>query len=61
MSKNACRMLGMIMMILSVFFIVAGLYFPKVGIDSIITTICLVVGIVLLIVGTVFYKILKTE
>jgi len=61
MSKNACRMLGMIMMILSVFFIAAGLYLPKAGIDSLITTICLVVGIVLLIIGTVFYKILKTE
>ena len=61
MSKNACRMIGMVSMLLSVFLIIAGLYLPKAGIASGITIPCLVAGLVLLTFGTIFYKIIKTE
>lgn len=61
MSKNACRMTGMILMLISVHLIIAGLYFPAAGVAKLITTFLLVTGIILLIAGIVFYKILKAE
>ena len=61
MSKNACRMTGMILMIISIFPIMAGLYFPAAGVETYITSLLLIVGIILLVAGTVFYKILKSE
>ncbi len=61
MSKNACRMTGMILMIISIFPIMAGLYFPAAGVGTYITLPLLIVGIILLVAGTVFYKILKSE
>jgi len=61
MSKNTCRILGIIMIIISVFFIIGGLYLPGAGIPSAVTVTSLVLGLVLLIIGIVFYKILKTD
>lgn len=61
MSKNACRLTGMILMLISVFLIIGGLYFPAAGVAAYITVSLLVTGIVMLVAGIVFYKILKTE
>ena len=61
MSKNTCKMIGFVAMIISVFLIMGGLYLPQAGIENNITIPCLVFGIVLLIFGIVFYKILKTD
>ncbi len=61
MSKNTSRMIGMITMIVSIFFLMGGLYLDQTGISHTVTTICLIIGVVLLITGTVFYKILKTD
>lgn len=61
MSKNTSRMIGMITMIVSVFFLMGGLYLGQAGISKIVTCVCLIAGVVLLITGTVFYKILKTD
>ncbi|MCR5616507.1 MAG: hypothetical protein K6F45_10130 [Saccharofermentans sp.] len=61
MSKNTCRLIGILLIILSVFMLIGGLYLPQAGIESAITVTCLVAGIVLLIAGIVFYKILKTD
>lgn len=61
MSKNTCRLLGILTMIISVFLLIGGLYLPQAGIAPVITVTSLVAGIVLLIVGIVFYKILKTD
>ncbi|MCR5166423.1 MAG: hypothetical protein K6C13_04290 [Oscillospiraceae bacterium] len=61
MSKNTCRMIGMIMMILSVFLLIGGLYLPQTDIPDGITSACTVSGLLLLITGIIFYKILKNE
>lgn len=61
MSKNACRMTGLILMLVSIFFLMAGLYLPYADIPSYITVICLVAGILLFMAGIVFYKILKAD
>jgi membrane-bound ClpP family serine protease len=61
MSKNASRMTGIILMILSVFLIIGGLYLPHAGIAAYITVSLLVAGIILLVLGIVFYKILKSD
>ncbi len=61
MSKNVCKMTGMILMIISVFLLMAGLYLPQAGISGTITIPCLVTGMVILLVGIIFYKILKNE
>ena len=61
MSKNAYRMTGIIMMIVSVFLLMGGLYLPQAGISSAVTTLCLVIGLILLITGIIFYKIIKTD
>ena len=61
MSKNACRITGIITIIISVFLLIGGLYLPQAGVAPHITITSLVIGIVLLVVGIVFYKILKTD
>ena len=61
MSKNTSRMIGMISMIVSIFFLIGGLYLDQAGISHTVTTVSLVLGVILLITGTVFYKILKTD
>ncbi|MCR4702071.1 MAG: hypothetical protein K5665_00215 [Saccharofermentans sp.] len=61
MSKNACRILGIVTIIISVFLIIGGLYLPQAGVMPQITITSLAAGIVLLIIGIVFYKILKTD
>ncbi len=61
MSKNTSRMIGMISMIISVFFLIGGLYLEQAGISHTVTTASLIAGVILLIAGTVFYKILKTD
>ena len=54
-------MIGIILMILSIFPIMAGLYFPHADVTSCITVTALVTGLIMLIAGIVFYKILKTD
>jgi len=54
-------MIGIILMILSIFPIMAGLYFPHANESSYITVTTLVVGLIMLVAGIVFYKILKTD
>ena len=54
-------MIGMIMMILSVFLLIGGLYLPQANISDEITDTCNVSGVLMLLVGIIFYKILKNE
>lgn len=61
MSKNQCRMTGFWMMLVSVFPILGGLYLKGEGIPDMVSFVCLIVGLVLLIIGIVFYKILIQE
>jgi len=61
MSKNTYRMTGIFAMLISVFLLMGGLYLPQAGISKVITTSCIISGLMFLIVGIVFYKILKTD
>ncbi|MCR5720692.1 MAG: hypothetical protein K6F84_09000 [Lachnospiraceae bacterium] len=61
MSKNSIRITGIILMMVSVFLLIGGLYLPQAAVSKIVTNICLIAGLVLLIVGIVFYKVLKSD
>ena len=61
MSKNTCRIIGIILIIISVYLLAGGLYLPQAGISSVITIMSLSAGIILLITGIVFYKILRSD
>ena len=61
MSKNTCKMIGIITMIISVFLLIGGLYLPQADVSPVVTTSCLISGVLLLGAGIVFYKILKTD
>ncbi len=61
MSKNTCKMIGIITMIISVFLLIGGLYLPQANVSRTVATICLVFGLLLLFAGIAFYKILKTD
>lgn len=61
MSKNMCRMIGLIFMIVSVFPILGGLYLGEAGLPEFMGPASLLTGIALLIIGIVFYKILKSD
>ena len=61
MSKNTCRMIGLIVIMISVFLIMGGLFLKGSDIPFILSPVCLVAGIMMLIVGIVFYKILKSD
>jgi len=61
MSKNMCRMTGLILMIVSVFPILGGLYLGEAGLPAFMGPVSLLAGIALLIIGIVFYKILKSD
>ncbi len=61
MSKNTCRMIGLIVIIISVFLIMGGLFLRGSDIPAFISPVCLIAGIMMLTVGTVFYKILESD
>lgn len=61
MSKNVCRMIGLLTELVSVFFLIGGLYFGNAGLPGVVAPVCLVVGLVLLVTGIVFYHVLKRE
>ena len=61
MSKNTWRIIGITLIIISVYLITGGLYLPQAGINPVITVISLSAGLILLITGIVFYKILKSD
>ena len=61
MSKNTCRMIGLLTMLVSVFLLIGGLYLGPAGVPALVPRLCLIAGLVLLVVGVVFYRILKSE
>ncbi len=60
MSKNISRMIGLLTMLISVFFLIGGLYFKKAGLPPFVPAVCLVIGLVLISVGVVFYRVIKS-
>ena len=61
MSKNTCRMIGLLNMLISVFFLIGGLYLGNSGLHAYVTSCCLAAGLFLLVVGVVFYRVVKSE
>ena len=61
MSKNTCRMIGLLTMLVSVFFLIGGLYLGPAGVPGFVPRLCLITGLVLLVIGVVFYRVLKSE
>jgi len=61
MSKSICRMIGLLTMLISVFFLIGGLYLGNAGLPAYVTPCCLAAGLILLVVGIVFYRVLKSE
>ena len=61
MSKNTCRMIGLVVIMISVFLIMGGLFLKGADIPVILSPVCLIAGIMMLAVGIVFYKILKSD
>lgn len=61
MSKNTSRMIGLLTMLVSVFFFIGGLYLNNATLPSFVPPACLLVGVVLLAVGLVFYCVIKSE
>jgi len=57
----SCRLIGIAAIIISVYFLIGGLYLPQAGISPAITLTSLMGGIILLITGIVFYKILRSD
>jgi len=61
MSKNTCRMVGLLMMLISVFLLIGGLYLGSAGLPEYVAPTCLVSGVILLTVGVVFYHVIRSE
>lgn len=61
MSKNTCRMVGLLMMLISIFFLIGGLYLGSAGLPDFVAPFCLAAGLILLAVGIVFYRVIKSD
>jgi len=61
MTKNTSRFIGITMMVISVFFLIGGLYLGDAGLPEFVAPVCLVLGIVLIAAGTVFYRVIKSD
>lgn len=61
MSKNTCRMIGLLTMLISVFFLIGGLYLGDTGLPDHVRSCCLTAGLILLVVGVVLNRVLKSE
>ena len=61
MSQDTCRMIGLLAMLVSVFFLIGGLYLGDAGLGAFAAPACLAAGLVLLAVGIVFYRVLKSD
>ncbi len=61
MTRNACRMSGLIIIMVSIFFIIGGLFLKGADIPAVIAPVCLTAGLLLITVGTIMYKILKND
>lgn len=61
MSKNTCRMVGLLTMLISIFFLIGGLYLEGAGLPKYVPPSCLAAGLILLIIGIVFYRIIGSD
>lgn len=61
MSKNICRMIGLWTMLVSVFFLIGGLYLGDTSLPAFTAPACLAAGLILLAAGTVFYRVIRSD
>lgn len=61
MNRAVYRIIGIYTLIISIFFILSGIFIPSEGSGTVLTTLSLLFGVILLVVGTVLYKIVKVE
>ena len=61
MSKNTCRMVGLLMMLISVFLLIGGLYLGSAGLPDFAAPFCLVTGLILLIICIIFYRVIRSD
>ena len=61
MNKAVYRIIGIYTLIISIFFILGGIFIPSEGSGTVLTALSLLFGVILLVVGTVLYKIVKVE
>ena len=61
MNRAVYRIIGIYTLLISIFCILGGIFIPSEGSSTVLTTISLLFGVILLIVGTVLYKIVKVE
>lgn len=61
MSKNTLHLIGLILMIISIFPILAGLFITDELLPGFIAPAALTIGVLILAAGVVFYKIVKSE
>ena len=61
MNRAVYRIIGIYILIISIFFILGGIFIPSEGSGTVLTTLFLLFGVILFVVGTVLYKIVKVE
>ena len=61
MNRAVYRIIGIYTLIISIFFILGGIFIPSEGSSTVLTTLFLLFGVILFVVGTVLYKIVKVE
>ena len=61
MNRAVYRIIGIYTLIISIFFILGGIFIPSEGSGTVLTTLFLLFGVILFVVGTVLYKIVKVE
>lgn len=59
MSDTQYKMIGIFSIVLSIFFLLGGLYLSADVVPVLASRLCLIGGLVLLIFGVVFYKVMK--
>ena len=61
MNGAVYRIIGIYTLIISIFFILGGIFIPSEGRSTVFTKLSLLFGVILFVVGTVLYKIVKVE
>ena len=61
MNRAVYRIIGIYTLIISIFFILSGIFIPSEGSSTVFTRLSLLFGVILFVVGTVLYKIVKVE
>ena len=56
MNRAVYRIIGIYTLIISIFFILGGIFIPSEGSSTVFTTLSLLFGVILFVVGTVLYK-----